>query len=146
MKLCRQENESPGGILESEAWQLGLYGPGRHEWNFWSELGLDLGLTIVFLFSFLHQNNKQFNPRWSLSPAFWRLWQWPDSAWRLGPGQHLGGQQVSRPALLKCRKIKTRQVFYIIYCILSWLVDIGFGKMSISVVGLRSSFFCQTFT
>ena len=31
MKLCRQEIESPGGILESEAWQLGLYGPGRQK-------------------------------------------------------------------------------------------------------------------
>ena len=36
IKLCRQEDESPGGILESEAWQLGLYGPGRRkiEWTF----------------------------------------------------------------------------------------------------------------
>ena len=41
MKLCRQENELPGGILESEAWQLGLYGPGRQKLNgtkTWSEL------------------------------------------------------------------------------------------------------------
>ena len=72
MKLFRQENEIPGGILESEAWQLGLYGPGRQKLNgifqTWSELRVrnwgggdwDLGLTIVLflsLFFFLHQNN-----------------------------------------------------------------------------------------
>lgn len=33
MKLCRQEHEASGGILESEAWQLGLYGPGGDKLN-----------------------------------------------------------------------------------------------------------------
>ena len=63
MELCRQENEATGGILESEAWQLGLYGPGRQKLNFGlgfgGGLGLGLGLDnrISYLFSFLQQNN-----------------------------------------------------------------------------------------